>query len=302
MTAETATNRAGRLMRWAALAGMAVLAAAGLTPAAPSAPSTPSVPSGLVSGTIPFRHDLSDAMRQAKAAKIPTIVYFSSPSCQWCRKMQVTSFADRTVKGLAGRFMWVKVDTANQPDVAALFRVQGLPHLTVLDSQGQQLTSKQGYMPPDVLARFLRKSLILAGKDAAGGGRDLAAELKKVFAAAKPAGVPQVLRTVVEQLAEPDPAPRKGLMTSIRNLGPKAWPALCELMKDKRLGVRAAAGAVLAHATKHDLPFDAFAALTTRRKQIAAWREWIRRRNAKGPTSRPAPAKAAGAAARKEPK
>jgi hypothetical protein len=201
--------------------------------------------------------------------------------------------------------MWVKIDTARQPDIAALYRVQGLPHLTVLDSQGRQLASNQGYMPPDALARFLRKSLI----SVRGFGGNRTAALKKAFSAGEPAGVPEVLRLVIQELAEPDPAPREGLMTSIRNLGPKAWPALCELMKDKRLGVRAAASAVLVHATKHDLPFDAFAPMTTRRKQIAAWREWIKRRKAKAPTSRPAPAKAAdkpskGAEtpARKEPK
>jgi len=313
------TTRATRwLTGWAlraAVAAVVVMAAVSALHAVPSAPATPTVKTPTtpapttappqVDGAIAFGDDLAVAIRQARAAKKPTFVYFSSPTCQWCRRMQVTSFTDRTVKSLAAKFVAVKIDASRQGRIAALFRVQGLPHVAVLDWESRLLTSRPGYMPPDVLVAFLRKALVDAGKGGNDVQADLAADLKKVFAADEPTGVAKALRSTVEWLAEPDPAPRESLLTSISDLGPKAWPGLCELMKDKRLAVRTAAAAALIHATKHDLPFDAFAPLATRRKQIAAWQAWVKTASVKkSPASRPAFPKAAPktAPAKEEPK
>jgi len=271
----------------------------GITVSGLAAPSVPKAPSELTGDAIPFRTNFPDAMRHAKVAKVPVVIYFSSPTCQWCRRMQVTSFADRTVKGVARRFVWVKVDTSRRPDIAAMYQVRGLPHTVVLDSQGKILTAKQGYMPPDLLAKFLRDALVLSTKAPVKGDKDMGAELKKAFVAAKPGEVPQALRAVVEKLAAPDAAPREGLLKSIDAVGPKVWPALCELMKDKRLAFRSAAAATLIRATKHNLAFDPFASADTRSKQIAAWLDWIKNRKTEAPTSKPA---TPNPPARKEPK
>ncbi|KKL24942.1 hypothetical protein LCGC14_2410280 [marine sediment metagenome] len=237
---------------------------------------------------IAFSKDLSAAATAARGNKAVTVVLFTMPGCSWCRKMAVTTLADRNVQALAGRFVWVKVNVLDHPDVAARYGVSGVPHIVLLNLQGQVLASRSGYIPPaqmvDILRKYRDKADTPAGGAAAIG--QIVEQLKTRVAATQPGQASPALTAAVAHLARPDRQGRYRLRGAVRRCGPAVWPGLCALMADKHLAVRAAAAEALAHATGASLAFDPFADPATRTRQIAAWKKWIRANKGR-PTSRP---------------
>ena len=238
---------------------------------------------------IRFGDNLIQALQQARREKLVTVAYFSGRHCKWCRKMQVTTFPDRRVRALVRRFVWVKIDVEDQPELAAMFGLQGVPYVVLLNVQGEPLAAKAGYVPPAKMAALLREWV---GK-AHAGGTDSVPELierlkRRVSAASQPADVKAALAEAVERLAQPDRAGRKAILETVRTLGPGAWDALCGMMRDRRLSIRAAAGEALAGATGQTLPFDPFADGDTRSRQVAAWKQWIETNRGRPTATRPA--------------
>lgn len=256
--------------------------------------------------SIDFGDDVAVAARTAKAKKLVTVVYLRTPRCNWCRKMQVVSFVDRSVTAMADRFVWVKIDINEKPEVAARFGVRGVPHLVLLNVEGKVVASRSGYLPPPLLAALLRKSVDKAESGPGIATKNLIGNLEKGLAAGPDSdGARRALKTVVERLAQRDRSGRRKLMEAIRRLAPGTWPGLCVLLDDKAVAVRAAAGQALANATGQSLPFDPFAKAEKRKRQIAAWLAWTRKNAARAAT-RPVgpdapttqPARSAGATSR----
>jgi len=284
----------------AALVVQASCAAAALGSAPPSAPRTAAASAAPASqpatqpaatqpaaggpGGIAFSDSLPAAARRAAARKTFTIVYFSAKWCPWCRKMEATTFADREVAALAGRFEWVKLDADRSADLAAAMGVQGLPALLAVDADMTVLAARGGYVPPKEFVDLLRQ---WADKPRqADPARGALAALRQAAPATGPAASPQLVRAV-EQLARPDQAARGEFTQAVAALGPAAWPGLCSLMADPRLAVRIAAGETLATLLPGGPEFDAFAPSQDRSAQVEAWRQWVAAR-ASRPASGPA--------------
>ncbi len=281
-------NEPARFRRWAApLALSAVVALTGARSV------------GGDESSVRFGADLSVAMRHGQARNVVTVVYFTARRCKWCRKMQVTTFADRRVKALANRFSWAKVNIDEHAELGAIFGIRGVPHVALLDVEGRIIASQSGYIPPAKMVSFLRRWV---DKAKTTGDAETVAELiglmKRSFAAADtPAERRAAMTPVMERLAQPVRSGREKIIEAIGKLGPVAWPELCEMLSDKRLSARAAAGEALARATGADLPFDPFADARTRSRHVAAWKKWIETNKDRPatqpttqPTTKPAPA------------
>jgi thioredoxin-related protein len=215
-------------------------------------------------------HDSIEAARKAHDGKRPMVITFGAPWCGYCRKMQAETLADKKVEALAKDFVWVKIDIDEDEELAARYRVRGVPHTAVLDAQNRLLGSQAGFMPPDKFIEFLQESLAnpMPMED------PLDAVLRK-FKEADAAALPEAVKQAVTVLAKPDRTHRKPLLAAIAEKGPAAWPPLLDLMADERLSTRAAAASALAHATSADLPFQPFDPPEARQEQLAAWRAWV---------------------------
>ena len=218
-----------------------------------------------------------EALRRGAERNQVTVVYFTADWCGWCRKMHSTTFADPRVQALATKFSWAKVDTDDVPHLAATFAVRGLPTIAMLNVKGEILAKQSGFIPPDRMTEMLRTFVDKAGVP--GRARQQRANMarraeKLKHLAAGEAG-DQVLVEAVETLAQSDRRDRSALIQGILEAGPRAWPALLGRMSDERLAVRAAAHDLLSDSTGAQLPFDPFAPLENRPRQLASWMQWI---------------------------
>lgn len=95
---------------------------------------------------------LSDfAEAEALAAKTgrPMLVHFYADWCGPCRQMEREVLNSRALlERLEGRFVAVKVNVEEQPDVAERFHIDSLPTDVFVDSQGEVLEKSAGFVKP----------------------------------------------------------------------------------------------------------------------------------------------------------
>ena len=217
-------------------------------------------------------HDSVAAARKADENKRPAVLVFGAAWCGWCRKLENETLQDKSVVVLGEQFLWIKVDIDKQEELAARYKVRGVPHTAVLDAQDRLLGSQAGYMTAAKFTEFLQASLTNPAPQSIADPLD---DLLQKLATADSAELPSAVKEVAEHLARPDRAARKQLLAALADRGTPVWPVLLELMADQRLALRAAAAAALAHATGAELPFQAFDPAADRAKQLEAWTKWV---------------------------
>lgn len=97
----------------------------------------------------------------AAASALPLVVDFWAPWCGPCR--MVAPELETVARANAGRWLVVKVNTDEQADLGARYRIQSIPTLAVVH-RGRELTRLAGVRPAADIERFVR--------DATGGVAD----------------------------------------------------------------------------------------------------------------------------------
>lgn len=133
------------------------------------------LPPALAAGSLPERFDpardaaadVASAVTIAKAQGKRVLVDVGGEWCSWCRQMDAFFDANADARKLRDdNYVWVKVNWSPQSRNEALLsrwpRIQGYPHLFVLDGAGRLLHSQNTGLFEDAEGVRYEKSKILA--------------------------------------------------------------------------------------------------------------------------------------------
>ncbi len=98
-----------------------------------------------------------EAFAQARRQGRPLLLAIGAVWCHWCHVMDETSYSDERVLALLrDRFVAVRVDRDQRPDVDRRYNQGGWPTTCVLNAAGSLLWGAT-YVPPDAFARVLAR-------------------------------------------------------------------------------------------------------------------------------------------------
>jgi thioredoxin 2 len=89
----------------------------------------------------------------AASSALPLVVDFWAPWCGPCR--MVAPELETVARASAGRWLVVKVNTDEQPELGARYRIQSIPTLAVVH-RGRELARVSGVRPAADIERFVR--------------------------------------------------------------------------------------------------------------------------------------------------
>jgi uncharacterized protein len=154
----------------------------------PPAPSTPACKLGQVRAGTPAGVDIALARAKngdkrarfawsplseaafARAKKEGKLILLDGAAewCHWCHVMDETTYADERVGALlAERFVAVRVDVDERPDIAERYGDWGWPATIVLSPDGEEIGKYRGYLPPDEMLTALSAALSAGAPGAA---------------------------------------------------------------------------------------------------------------------------------------
>jgi thioredoxin 2 len=92
----------------------------------------------------------------ARESALPLVVDFWAPWCGPCR--MVAPELEKVARANAGKWLIVKVNTDEQTDLAARYRIRSLPTFAVLH-HGRELTRVAGVRPAAEIERIVREAI-----------------------------------------------------------------------------------------------------------------------------------------------
>ena len=97
-----------------------------------------------------------EAFARAKREKKAILLDGSAAWCHWCHVMDETTYRDPTVgKLLRERFIPVRFDVDEHPDLAERYGAWGWPATILLSADASELGKYRGYLPPEELRGIL---------------------------------------------------------------------------------------------------------------------------------------------------
>lgn len=86
----------------------------------------------------------------------PVLADFWAPWCGPCR--MIAPELEKVAQSGSGRWLVVKVNTESLPDVAARFRIKGIPTLALFQN-GRETARQSGVMPATAVVQFIQSHI-----------------------------------------------------------------------------------------------------------------------------------------------
>src|SRR5438132_6572398 len=106
-------------------------------------------------GEIAWRPWGEAAFAEARSSDKPVLLAISAVWCHWCHVMDETSYSDGDViRGVNERFVPIRVDNDERPDVNRRYNMGGWPTTAFLTPDGELLNGAT-YIPPDAMRHYV---------------------------------------------------------------------------------------------------------------------------------------------------
>lgn len=106
---------------------------------------------------IPWRDWNEEAFLDARAQDKPVLLTLGATWCHWCHVMDQTSYSDpRVIELVNSRFIPVRVDVDQRPDISLRYNQGGFPSVAFITGEGEFITGRP-YTPPDEMAALLER-------------------------------------------------------------------------------------------------------------------------------------------------
>lgn len=106
--------------------------------------------------TVQWTSDFNSALNSAQKSNKLLFVDFYANWCGYCKELDEKTYPDPAVQQrLTQKYVSVKVDVDQNPDLASKYSVYGLPTLIVMDANGNEIKRVEGYQTPSELLSIL---------------------------------------------------------------------------------------------------------------------------------------------------
>ena len=124
-----------------------------------TAPEAKPVTSGEAAkaGGIAWQSDFNQAVAEAKQQKKPLIVDFWATWCGPCKQMEETTWEDAEVAAASHGFIMVKQDVDKAQKVAAKFKIESVPTILFLGSDGKVKHQQVGALEPAEMLKLMQE-------------------------------------------------------------------------------------------------------------------------------------------------
>ena len=107
--------------------------------------------------TILWRDWSEEAFEAARSEDKQVLLTLGATWCHWCHVMDETSYSDeRVIELVNSRFIPVRVDVDQRPDISLRYNQGGFPSVAFLTGRGEFLAGRP-YTPPDEMVSLLRQ-------------------------------------------------------------------------------------------------------------------------------------------------
>lgn len=91
--------------------------------------------------------DLNSALNSAQKSKKLVFIDFYTDWCGYCKQMDEETFTDPSVKEkFAQKYVLVKINGDQNPDLVSDYKIYGYPTLVILDSNGNEVKRQEGFV------------------------------------------------------------------------------------------------------------------------------------------------------------
>ena len=106
---------------------------------------------------ISWRDWNEEAFEAARTEGKPVLLTLGATWCHWCHVMDQTSYSDqRVIELVNSRFVPVRVDIDQRPDISLRYNQGGFPSVAFLTGSGEFLAGRP-YTPPDDMVALLER-------------------------------------------------------------------------------------------------------------------------------------------------
>lgn len=127
------------------------------TPLAKAQP--PAGDSPKASAAIAWVDGLAPGLARAKTENKPVMVDFSADWCTFCKKLDEQTWPDAQVRGLAMKFVAVKVDVDKDQAAATQYGASSIPLIVFLKPDGTEIARNAGFVEPAEMIGLMNKAL-----------------------------------------------------------------------------------------------------------------------------------------------